>query len=154
MKKTIFLLFFSFLGGVLLAQSETTAEKVATAEETTSRFKNIRVHNGTDFVESKVDEAPKPRSGDDYYWQSIYQQISYPRQAQRQKAQGTVITTLTVDQKGRLIHAEVSKGMGYGCDEQAFNAIMQVSQYVGFIPAKKDGKPVSVKFDIPIEFTL
>jgi len=43
------------------------------------------------------------------------------------------------------------KGLGFGCDEEALRV---VSAFPNWIPGSQDGKPVAVKFNLPIHFQI
>lgn len=49
----------------------------------------------------------------------IRQHLKYPEEALRQKVEGTVVLTYTIDHQGVVTDARVISGLGYGCDEEA-----------------------------------
>lgn len=49
--------------------------------------------------------------------------IKYPREAEENNITGTVIIVYDIDSNCRKINIRIEKGMGYGCDEEALNAI-------------------------------
>jgi TonB family protein len=49
--------------------------------------------------------------------------IAYPSLAQEAQWQGRVIVRVTFDTGGKVIAAEILKGLGLGCDEAALNAV-------------------------------
>jgi len=77
----------------------------------------------------------------------------YPDRAQRAKLEGDVILTMTISEKGQLVELKVKQEVGGGCEEEAFNAIKLASTN-RFIPAMLDGKPVKVRYDVKINFSM
>ncbi len=74
----------------------------------------------------------------------------YPLMARRFGKEGKVVLRLTIDEKGNLLNVEVLEGAGYGLTEAAVEAVRRSK----FLPAKKEGKPVSSRAILPVRFTL
>ena len=70
--------------------------------------------------------------------------------ARKKKVQGAVLISLTVNEQGLPTELNVERGVGWGLDEKALQA---VSQY-RFQPATKDGKPVPAKINVEVMFKL
>jgi len=92
------------------------------------------------------DQMPKLIGG----LQSVASRVVYPEQAKQAGIEGRVTVQFTVDENGNVVDPHVVKGIGHGCDEAALNTIKQAK----FKPATKNGKPVNVKFSLPIVFKL
>ncbi len=93
-----------------------------------------------------VEVLPKPVGG----IEAILKKIFYPVLAKENKIEGTVVIRTYIDRDGEVLNAEVLKGIGYGCDESARNAVF----YHRFKPGLQRGQRVKVQMDIPIEFKL
>jgi len=76
--------------------------------------------------------------------------MDYPEQARRNGVQGRVLIGLVVDEEGNPHNFRVIESLGYGLDIIALNMIANST----FKPAMKNGKPVSVKYTLPMEFGL
>ncbi|MEX0723985.1 MAG: energy transducer TonB [Gracilimonas sp.] len=81
---------------------------------------------------------------------SLSQYITYPEMARRAQIQGRVIVQFIIDKDGNVHDPEVIRGIGGGCDEIAVEAVKKAK----FIPGMQRGKPVNVKYSMPINFTL
>ena len=81
---------------------------------------------------------------------SIQQRINYPEIAQKANVEGRVIVQFIVDEEGNVSNAEVTRGIGAGCDEEAIRAVMQAK----FNPGRQRGKAVRVRMSLPITFKL
>lgn len=82
--------------------------------------------------------------------QSIESRLVYPQQAKKAGIEGKVFVQFTVDKNGNIVDPHVAKGIGHGCDEAALDAVKQAK----FTPGTKNGKPVTVKYELPIVFKL
>ncbi len=79
---------------------------------------------------------------------SIESRVEYPEAARKAGIQGRVYIMFTVDKQGNVVDPKVVKGIGHGCDQAALNAVKQAK----FKPAMNDGKPVNVRYSVPIVF--
>jgi TonB family protein len=79
----------------------------------------------------------------------LQSKIKYPTEAVRNKVEGKVFVAFTVGSDGQVRDAAITRGIGSGCDEAALNAVRQLPR---FNPGKQNGKPVSVRFTVPIQF--
>jgi TonB family protein len=74
----------------------------------------------------------------------------YTEEARRAKKQGTCVLWLIVDSTGRPRDIKVQRGLGFGLDAKAVEAV----QRWRFQPALKDGRPVDVQISVEVEFHL
>ena len=72
----------------------------------------------------------------------------FSEEARRKKLSGSVLIGLQVDADGKTSHVRVIRGIGYGLDEKAVEA---VSKYK-FKPAMRDGVPVAVEVNVQVDF--
>jgi protein TonB len=98
------------------------------------------------YVESTLDTLPQSET-------TRSCRINYPAKARENNVQGTVWITMIMNETGQLELAEVSKGIGGGCDQEALRVVKCAFQTVPR-PFLKHGIPVKVKFDYPIRFRL
>jgi periplasmic protein TonB len=74
----------------------------------------------------------------------------YTEQARNAKTQGTCILWLIVDDQGHPRDIRVVRGLGFGLDAKAVEAVKQWR----FEPALKDGHPVNVQISVEVGFRL
>jgi periplasmic protein TonB len=74
----------------------------------------------------------------------------YTEEARRARTQGTCILWLIVDAEGHPRDIRVIRGLGFGLDAKAMEAVKQWR----FQPALKDGKPVNVQISVEVGFRL
>lgn len=79
--------------------------------------------------------------------------LRYPAKARAAGIEGDVYVLFTISPSGKVTDARVNKTItapGGGCQEEA---VRVVSQMPGWIPATQQGRPVAVRYQIPIRFT-
>ncbi|MCB0732807.1 MAG: energy transducer TonB, partial [Ignavibacteriae bacterium] len=105
---------------------------------------NSYTNENTYFV--AVEEMPMPIGG----IEGIQNKIIYPETARMAGVEGRVYIKAFIDEKGNVTNAELIKGIGAGCDEEAIRVINETK----FKPGKQRGKTVKVQVSIPILFSL
>jgi TonB family protein len=75
---------------------------------------------------------------------------SYSVEARAAKVQGTVVLFVAIGTDGKAYDVQLRKGVGYGLDEQALDAITQWT----FKPGTRDGMAVPVHATIEVNFRL
>jgi TonB family protein len=74
----------------------------------------------------------------------------YTEEARNAKTQGMCVLRLIVDEQGNPRDIRVVRGLGFGLDARAIDAVKQWR----FQPAMKDGRPVSVQISVEVGFHL
>jgi len=74
----------------------------------------------------------------------------FSEQARKQKITGTVVLSLTVGADGIPRDIKVEKGIGYGLDDKAVEAVSRWK----FDPALKDGQPIEKQIKVEVSFNL
>jgi len=74
----------------------------------------------------------------------------YTEEARNAKTQGTCILWMIVDDQGHPRDIRVVRGLGFGLDTKAIEAVKQWR----FQPALKDGRPVNVQISVEVGFRL
>lgn len=98
-----------------------------------------------------VEQWPQYTGGENAMNDFLNKNLTYPKQALRQGIQGKVWLGFIVNKEGKVSDVEVLRGIGGGCDEEAVRVIKLMPDW---IPGRQSGKPVSVKYKFPINFTL
>jgi len=75
---------------------------------------------------------------------------SYSDEARTDKVQGTVLLSIVVGTDGLAHDIQLKKGLGYGLDEKAAEAVTRWT----FTPGMKDGQPVSFAATVEVNFKL
>jgi TonB family protein len=74
----------------------------------------------------------------------------YPKEARENRVTGVVILEAVIDKEGRVEQVRALKGIPFGLTEAAMDAVRQWE----FEPALKDGVPVTVFFNLTVNFRL
>lgn len=136
-------------------EGDPNAEEVIAAPEETA---------GPTRVEAAVEAAPKEeeiftvveqqpefQGGMAALSQYLGKNIRYPAAAQRANVSGRVFVSFVVNTDGSIQDVSVLKGLGFGTDEEAIRVVKSMPKWK---PGKQSGRPVRVKFNLPINFTL
>ena len=102
-----------------------------------------------DFV--SLDQQPTFPGGMPQFYQFLKKTVKYPKEAQQRNVQGKVFLSFVVEKNGELTDIKVDRKLGGGTDEEAIR-VMKLSPR--WLPGIHDKKPVRVKYNIPISFTL
>ena len=77
--------------------------------------------------------------------------IKYPASAVKAKKQGRVIVTFIVQKDGSVTHAKIAKSIDPELDAEALRIVKGMPKWT---PGTQNGKPVSVRYMIPVKFSL
>lgn len=103
-----------------------------------------------DFV--SVDVVPSFPGGIEKFFSFIEKSIKYPEEAVKNKVQGKVFLSFVVEKDGKLTDIQLASNMlGSGTDEEAIRVLKSSPRWN---PGLVDGKPVAVKYHLPITFSL
>tara|TARA_R110002072_G_scaffold63860_2_gene158487 strand:- start:3388 stop:4701 length:1314 start_codon:yes stop_codon:yes gene_type:complete len=94
----------------------------------------------------------------------LIENLKYPEEAYNLRVEGKVLISFIIDERGKLIDAEIVRGINLS--EEASSEQKQAAKSMedysltlvqsmpDFEPAKKDAKPVAMKFKLPISYQL
>lgn len=88
--------------------------------------------------------------GKEAYLKFIKENIVYPEQAIANKIEGMVYVKYTVNNIGEIMDVDVTKGIGYGCDEEAIRVI----RLMNYEPARNRGVKMKAEMKTRIHFKL
>ena len=107
--------------------------------------------NGNTIYEV-VEQMPEfPDGGQSGLMDYLKKNIQYPEAAKKAGVQGRVILQFVVDKDGSIDNVSVLRGVNPDLDKEA---IRVVSNMPNWKPGMQKGKPVSVKYTVPIAFSL
>ena len=98
-----------------------------------------------------VEQMPDFKGGEAAMWKYFGKNMVYPEEAKENQISGIVYVTFVVDAKGKIKDVKLLRGIGGGCDEEALRVVRNMPDWN---PGKQRGKPVSVQFSLPVNFTL
>ena len=98
-----------------------------------------------------VEEDPSYNGGYEAMQKYLAENIKYPQIARETGIQGTVYLTFIVERNGSVTDVKILRAVGGGCDEEAVRVVENMPKWN---PGLQRGKPVRVKFTMPIKFSL
>ena len=98
-----------------------------------------------------VSQTPEFPGGNERFLLYVKKKLSYPDKAVKNNIEGTVEVAFTVQSDGLLNNFMVQKGIGYGCDEEVLNLLINSPRWK---PGIENGHPVSLKTSVSIKFSL
>ena len=112
---------------------------------------NQAAYAQNNIVYEEVDKMPVPQGGMEGLMSYLGQNIKYPKAAKKKGIEGKVFVDFVVKEDGSISEVSILRGIGGGCDEEAFRVVSDSPQWT---PGEIDGKPVSTRMKLPIEFKL
>ena len=109
------------------------------------------VEETVDEIFTFVESQPKFKGSQIAFLQFVQNNMHYPPQARRMGIEGRVFVKVVIEKDGAVTNAEIVKGIGGGCNQEALRVI---SLSPNWIPGKQRGKPVRVSMTFPITFRL
>lgn len=100
----------------------------------------------------EVEEMPKFQDKDIIeFRQWVTRQIKYPAEAFAEGVEGIVVISFVIDKEGTLKNIKTEKSPDQRLTDEVVGVIEKSPKWT---PGKQKGKPVSVKFTIPIQFKI
>ncbi len=98
-----------------------------------------------------VQEQPQFPGGNKAMYKFLGDNIKYPEPATRANVSGKVFLNFVVTKEGEIKNVTILKEMGFGIDEEAMRVVSLMPRWT---PGKQDGKPLNVRYNLPIAFEL
>ena len=102
-------------------------------------------------VYDMVEEMPEYPGGMEALMKYLTTNVKYPKDAVKQKIQGRVMVTFIVDTDGSITDVKVVKAVFPSIDKESVRVVKNMPKWK---PGKKDGRPVKVKYTLPLAFHL
>ena len=102
-------------------------------------------------IHTIVEQMPSFPGGEAALAKFLSSNLRYPPRAEEMGIKGRVTCQFIVEADGRVTHVKVIRGVDPDLDDEAVRVIYRMPNW---IPGKKEGKPVRVRYTCPINFTL
>lgn len=106
---------------------------------------------GDDELFTVVDQQPEYAGGYDAMMSFIKSNMTYPPNARRMGIEGTVHVSFIVSKTGAISDVKVLRGIMTECDREAVRVVQMMPPWK---PGKQNGRPVNVRFIMPLKFRL
>ena len=107
--------------------------------------------NADDYVFITVEKMPEFPGGDAALLKWISENVNYPTIAAENGVQGRVNCTFVVNADGSVTDVSVVRGIDPNLDKEATRVLSKLPK---FRPGEQRGKPVRVKYSVPVRFQL
>ena len=98
-----------------------------------------------------VEEKPTFPGGEAEFYKYLGKNVKYPQMEAEQGIEGRVFVEFVVDKDGSITEVRTVRGVSAGLDKEA-TRVMKASPK--WSPGKQNGRPVKVRYVIPINFDL
>ena len=98
-----------------------------------------------------VEDQPEFPGGTAALLDYLRKNIKYPAICRENNIQGRVLVTFIVNKDGAIVEPEVVKSVNPSLDKEALRVISQMPNWK---PGSQRGKPVRVKYTVPVNFRL
>jgi TonB family protein len=121
----------------------------STFEPNTTIIREAR--NKDNKLNGKIDEEPKFPGGEEALQKYLRENMNYPEGAIERRVQGVVYVSFVISKNGTIKNAQVVEGVDRELDEEAVRVVSEMPLWV---PGKKRGKSVNLRYTIPVQFSL
>lgn len=104
-----------------------------------------------DTVYMMVQQNPEYEGGHRQMTWAIAKTMRYPKSARRLGIEGIVYVQFIIDKDGYVKNCKVKRGIDSECDAEAVRAVSSLKRWN---PGRHKGKPVQVRFMLPLQFKL
>jgi protein TonB len=98
-----------------------------------------------------VEQQPEFEGGYEQMMNFIRKNMRYPASARRMGVDGTVYVQFVVGKDGTINEVKTIRGISADCDKEAERVVNMMPKWK---PGRQNGKPVFVRFVLPIRFKL
>ena len=98
-----------------------------------------------------VEHMPQFLGGPSAMMKYLADNIKYPVKAEEKKIQGRVVCTFVVERNGSITDVRVVKSVDPSLDKEAVRVVKSMPKW---IPGRANGKPVHVKYTVPVTFRI
>ncbi len=113
---------------------------------------NMQTQQSATKAYEVVEVMPKFKGGESAMMEFLMMNMKYPQTAVKAKQQGRAIVGFVVRKDGTISDVQIIKSAGHAVlDEEAMRVVKSMPAWE---PGKQKGKPVNVKYYVPITFRL
>lgn len=104
-----------------------------------------------DEIFTIVEQMPAFPGGESALFKYLQKNVKYPPMAKDAGISGRVFVKFVIGKNGKVGDVQVLRGIGGGCDKEAVRVVKAMPSWT---PGQQRGRPVSVYFNLPINFIL
>lgn len=104
-----------------------------------------------DKVYEVVEQMPQFVGGDASLMKYLSENVKYPVEAQKNGVQGRIVISFIVEKDGAVSNVKIARSVDDLLDKEACRVVKQMPKWT---PGMQNGKPVRVKYNVPVSFRL
>ena len=154
MLKALFIIPVATLAMSVFANTSDISNMANAVNTTTNTLSttNMQLQQPDTKVFVVVEEMPKFKGGESAMKEFLMMNMKYPQTAVKAKQQGRAIVGFIVRKDGTVSDVQITKSAGHAVlDKEAMRVVKSMPAWE---PGKQKGKPVNVKYYVPITFRL
>lgn len=124
---------------------------VQTLANATANVSSASSSSQSGKVYDVVEQMPEFPGGMKALNRWLAENVVYPALAAENGVQGRVVVSFIVDRDGSISNAKIARSVDPTLDREALRVVSKMPQWK---PGKQDGKPVRVKYSVPVTFRL
>lgn len=133
-------------------KEESGAAEVANAkEEVQVKEDNDETLANGERVYTMVEVMPSFPGGEGELLKFLAKNINYPQESQEKGEKGRVICSFVVASDGSIVNHKIVRSLSPLLDKEALRVLQTMPRWT---PGTQGGKPVAVKYTVPITFRL
>ena len=150
MLKALFIIPVATLALSVFASNTGTMTRDAVHTADTLPTANLQTQQTATKIYAVVEEMPKFKGGELAMMEFLMKNMKYPQTAVKAKLEGKAIVGFVVGKDGTISDVHITKSAGHAVlDEEAMRVVKSMPAWE---PGKQKGKPVNVKYNVPITF--
>jgi protein TonB len=149
--RTLSSIFRTVLCAALLSPPASSAQVVTQESRDEVVQPPPSVDEGAVQIYDIVEEMPEYPGGQDAMFKFIAKSIVYPKEMVDAGVQGRVYVEFIVRQDGGITDPKVLRGVAGPLDKEAIRVVKTMPKWM---PGRQNGKPVDVRYRLPITFQL
>lgn len=138
------------LVAIVIAGCEKNSDKIDVPEKASAQVQ-VNAKEDLGKIYTVVENQPEFPGGMVKMYEFLGDNVKYPEAASEKNITGTVFVSFVVSPTGAVSNVQITKGLGYGCDAEV---VRVVKNFPKWIPGTQDGKAVSVRYTLPVNFQL
>lgn len=114
-------------------------------------FTSVQAMYGDNKVYEFAEVMPEYPGGMNGLMTYMMNNLKYPEKAEKKKIEGRVLVSFIVEKDGRVSHIMVKNKVSKELDDEAVRMVKGMQKWT---PGKMKGKPVRVRYILPVQFRL
>lgn len=140
--------------GVPACQSQETPPAPSSDREVVDKAEVMPRFPGCEDL-AGADDMAKYRCSIQMLMDYLGRDLTYPPEAKAKGTSGEAVVQFIVKEDGQVEFVEIVRDPGDGLGEEAARLVRQMAEKnIRWRPGYKDGKPVAVRFNLPVAFQL